>query len=317
MKSPIIERILNSTGQPDLIELLTDRIPLPDLQSLLLEVYRRKTKKITPEKLLYQYQHNRFLKPSNLYTTKFIKFDQLTFSLLPADFTPIELSPLSPLGSNSVLAPVDQNNTVSTIRNTEVSSDNTVVLALECALRRKQSKKCHPKSSKIIKLCSNQRLVRAQFFSESATFAHFKVLSLVTAGRDYGNYKFELKTINEMIGYFIKIIHFCKEQGFKILSSRIRIISPREGVLKKINIIKNELSQQWPGVIIQTQKDLNDNWHYYSNLRFQIFVTNLDNQEYLIVDGGDTDWTQQLLSDKKERLLIGGFGSERFIYCFG
>jgi len=35
------------------------------------------------------------------------------------------------------------------------------------------------------------------------------------------------------------------------------------------------------------------------------------------VDGGFTDWTQQLLSNRKERLLISGMGSERFVFCFG
>jgi hypothetical protein len=39
--------------------------------------------------------------------------------------------------------------------------------------------------------------------------------------------------------------------------------------------------------------------------------------DYFIVDGGFTDWTQQLLSNRKERLLISGMGSERFVSLFG
>jgi hypothetical protein len=39
--------------------------------------------------------------------------------------------------------------------------------------------------------------------------------------------------------------------------------------------------------------------------------------DYSIVDGGFTDWTQQLLSNRKERLLISGMGSERFVSLFG
>jgi hypothetical protein len=30
-----------------------------------------------------------------------------------------------------------------------------------------------------------------------------------------------------------------------------------------------------------------------------------------LVDGGSTDWTQQLLGNRKERLLISGLGLER------
>ena len=39
--------------------------------------------------------------------------------------------------------------------------------------------------------------------------------------------------------------------------------------------------------------------------------------EFFLADGGFTDWTRRLLSDRKERLLISGLGSERFILCFG
>ena len=31
-----------------------------------------------------------------------------------------------------------------------------------------------------------------------------------------------------------------------------------------------------------------------------------------LIDGGFTTWTQQLLSNNKERLLISGLGTERF-----
>lgn len=33
--------------------------------------------------------------------------------------------------------------------------------------------------------------------------------------------------------------------------------------------------------------------------------------EFEIGDGGGTDWTQQLLADRKERLVIGGIGVDR------
>jgi len=36
----------------------------------------------------------------------------------------------------------------------------------------------------------------------------------------------------------------------------------------------------------------------------------------MLVDGGFTTWTQQLLSNRKERLMTSGLGSERFCACF-
>jgi hypothetical protein len=35
------------------------------------------------------------------------------------------------------------------------------------------------------------------------------------------------------------------------------------------------------------------------------------------VDGGAMDWTQRLLSNAKERLVISGIGSERLCSAFG
>ena len=55
---------------------------------------------------------------------------------------------------------------------------------------------------------------------------------------------------------------------------------------------------------------------YYVDAGFQIYVSELSGTEYFIVDGGFTNWTQLLLNNRKERLLISGMGSERFLYCF-
>ena len=60
-----------------------------------------------------------------------------------------------------------------------------------------------------------------------------------------------------------------------------------------------------------------DGQGYYSGVRFQMYARDQAGTEYFIVDGGFTDWTQQLLSNHKERLLISGMGSERFVSLFG
>jgi hypothetical protein len=49
---------------------------------------------------------------------------------------------------------------------------------------------------------------------------------------------------------------------------------------------------------------------YYPGVRFQIYARDLAGTEYFLVDGGFTDWTRQWLSNRKERLLIGGMSSE-------
>jgi hypothetical protein len=61
MKEKIIERILRTAQVPDLLEVLTQRLSQSDLQSLLLEVYRKRAHILTPRHLLQQYEQNRFV----------------------------------------------------------------------------------------------------------------------------------------------------------------------------------------------------------------------------------------------------------------
>ena len=55
---------------------------------------------------------------------------------------------------------------------------------------------------------------------------------------------------------------------------------------------------------------------YYSSVGFQIFINDKRGEPVMIGDGGLTDWTQKLLANRKERCLISGIGSERFVGCF-
>ena len=48
MNSPLLERILRESQGADVLDLLAERLSPTDLQSLLLEVYRRRAARITP-----------------------------------------------------------------------------------------------------------------------------------------------------------------------------------------------------------------------------------------------------------------------------
>ena len=52
MSNPIIERIQREAGVPDLVDALVERLDPTDLQSLLLEVYRRHAARVNPSQLL-------------------------------------------------------------------------------------------------------------------------------------------------------------------------------------------------------------------------------------------------------------------------
>ena len=47
---------------------------------------------------------------------------------------------------------------------------------------------------------------------------------------------------------------------------------------------------------------------YYVGACFRVYASNGAGEEFELVDGGLTTWTQQLLSNAKERLLVSGLG---------
>jgi hypothetical protein len=119
-------------------------------------------------------------------------------------FRPVELSPVCPLGTASVLSPISQDWIVSTIRNSEVVSDSTNVLAVECAVRRRDQKNRSSSQSAPVHLAASHRLLRGQKISpRPGVLQHFRIFSLCSAGRDPGNLRFETETISLHIGFFL------------------------------------------------------------------------------------------------------------------
>lgn len=315
MTEKILKRIIKKTNIPDIDEALVNRISFTDLQSLLLEVYRRKVKNLDSSHLLKQYKTNRFVQPSSINPQLMLQFDLLAYSLLPESYEVMELSPVSPLGSCSLVAPVDQNNVLTTIRNTEVSSDSTNLLALEGAQRRMQLLKKDKKDTTRIKLCASQRLLRTQTFDESASVPHFKILGLCAAGRDEGSYHFEQETLEEQLSFFIKLLLKAQAIDISIASIRIVLILIDPGISEKAHQVEENLKIQHP--YIRTEIiNMGKKQSYYATVRYNVFATNSQGKEYFLCDGGFTDWTQQLLQNRKERYLISGFGTERLFLVF-
>jgi len=318
MREKIIERISKTAQAPDLLEVLAGRLSQSDLQSLLLEVYRKRAHTLTPRHLLQQYEQNRFVQPAAVDPRQLLEFDRLAYSLLPSSFELLELSPVCPLGTNSVVAPVDQDNAVTTIRNTEVCSDSTNVLALECARRRRGSSrgKGHPDAD--TKLCASHRLLRPHLPDDPASFPHFRIFSLCTAGRDRGSYGFEVAALREHLEFYVRFLQSARQAGFRLEAVRTKITVFDES---RYQVLKAEvlevLSRSYANVEFMFNQEPGSGQGYYTGVRFQMYARDQAGTEYFLVDGGFTDWTQQLLSNRKERLLISGMGSERFVSLFG
>jgi hypothetical protein len=310
----ILERILRETGIPDLVETLSERLSPTDLQSLLLAVYQRHVETSTPSQLLERYEQDRFVRPSDIAPQTLVEFDQLVWSTLPDAYTSIELSPVCPLGTTAAIATVSQNKVVSTIRNTEVVADITNVLALECASQRRQILRSDPKGRERVQLCASHRVVRGQVFGGPASFPHFRLLGLCAAGRDEGSFQFETSSLVEQIAFYMRLLQEAARLGYHAYQFRIAITDLEDG--QRIQTLEERVLAPLAASYRDARCELDPNRTtgrgYYVGACFHTYATNAVGVEFELVDGGFTTWTQQLLNNRKERLLISGLGVERF-----
>jgi len=306
----IIERIERQAGIPGLASILAEQLSPTDLQSLLLEVYRLRSSRLKPAAVLADFAANRFVRPSAVSPLAFLRWEQAAFSHLPPGFEPLELSPVCPLGSNSAVAQVDQNWAVSTARNTEVVSDSTNVLALECALRRRALLRQDPKSSQAVHLAASHRLLRAQRFDSPDSVPHFSLFALCSAGRDPGSMQFEWTNLRLHVGFYLKALR-------AYLGPRLPLhLSATDfGATARVEQVEAQLLSGF-----RSEADRIDCAYdgertagkgYYPGLCFHIHATTASGRRLELADGGCVDWTQKLLSNAKERLVTSGIGSER------
>ena len=306
--SKTTERIEGELGIPGLIALLSERLSPTDLQSLLLEVYRAQAEKRSPAAVLADYESNRFVRPSTASPVRLAEWERIAFASLPDGFEAVALSPVSPLGTSSAVGLVDQNRVVSTIRNSEVVSDSTNVLALECAVRRRKMLRENPKSRESVHLAASHRLLRAQKYDNPNSIPHFSAFALCSAGRDTGNWQFELETLAAHIGFYIRALRAFAGSDLKIKVA-MTVMGQKLAVLQAALA---PLHRQFETVEWAIDDERTGGKDYYADgLCFHLYAAAPAGAWLELVDGGAVDWTQKLLSSAKERCVISGIGSER------
>lgn len=311
----IVERIERRAGVPGLASILADQLSPTDLQSILLEVYRIRGNRMRPSAVLADYESNRFVRPSAVSPICNVRWEQIAFSHLPQGFQPVALAPVCPLGTNSVVAPIDQNWAVATARNTEVVSDSTNVLALECAVRRRELLRADGKSSEPVHLATSHRLLRAQHYDDPALVAHFSTFALCSAGRDQGNLQFELSELRLHIGFYLRSLRAFLGPGVPLYVS-VADFNPSTRV-ELVEVMLAAVRAEFEGIECVLDEHRTSGRGYYCDLCFHIHAAAASGRRLELVDGGCVSWTQALLSNAKERLVISGIGSERLCAEFG
>jgi hypothetical protein len=277
-------RIEREAGLPGLAAALATLAPT-DLQSLLLHVFGEQVARRDPRALLRQYERDASVAPG-----RSVHALEARAFAAAAEFEPVALAPVSPLGLNAVLGNLGQNNVASTIRMTEVLADPTAALALEAAVRRRAN------PGETVRLCAVCRVLRLQPVPPGRGFSqHFALFALVTAGRAQPSHGFEIEALREHVA-----VHRALLAGIEHV---VRLTDVPERGLAAIE-----------GAV--ADPDRTRARGYYDGALLDIAAVDCEGESVGLVDGGLTDWTQRLLSNRKERLFTSGIGlallAERF-----
>ena len=300
---PAVQRIVREHGARDILALLGQELSGADLTALLIEVMHRRAAALSPADVLAAYERDRFVRPAAVDARRLVEVELAALDAVVPPFLPVATSPLAPLGTHSVVAGVNQNRVVATVRRSEVAADPTTSLALEAAVRRRRLLASDRRSSAIVHLASVDRVVRAQQFDGPLSFPHFTLLGLVSAGRDTGSRSFELAAMRAHLHALLRVTD---RLGFPQVTIDLTDFGGRHGdVLQTLMAsVTTDCTQvsAWPERTAARG--------YYPNLCFRLSIVS-DGETIEVGDGGIVTWTQSLVESRKERLMTSGLSLER------
>lgn len=343
MDSKIVNRIAGHAGVPELVSILSEDLPASDLQSLLLHVYTARVAALDEGHMAAR-SGKGVLQPSAVDGRLLHLVNHCAYQAA-ASFEAVDLSPVCPLGLNHVLGGIEQNSVLSGIRQMEVLADPTTAMALECAQRRKEP--ARQKDGEPVRLCTSARVLRLQPMTLPGHVHHFRLFSMVTAGRDRGSSRFELDHLREHVSAYLRLFRILNQHGFSLASPLVEIsdmplirllldrragddlpdqvLDPAKELadldtpesrpsVTRLGLVQSDvfrpLSAEFPEAEFRLNLARLQSVGYYNSLALRISPATASGQRVAIADGGFTDWTARLLQNRKERLLTSAIGLE-------
>lgn len=175
-----------------------------------------------------------------------IKLESAFYTVVPEKFHAVEVSPISPLGLNSVITKVSQDISLSAIRGSEVVSDPTTSLALECATRRKKQLVNKDTRMELVNLATAQRVLRLQPFDKNKGYEqHFTLFGLCTGGRDKGDASFVVDSTIEHISIWLDLIKHLNGGGYTFdnISVNLSDIRVLEKLITTLSLPREEINK--------------------------------------------------------------------------
>ncbi|MFO0761493.1 MAG: hypothetical protein U0359_33750 [Byssovorax sp.] len=281
---------------------LAEGLAASELWSLLLDVLARRAGARTPPDLLRQWERDGFTRPAYIDQRTLVALDGHLLAAASA-FEAIELSPLAPLGVCSAVGLASQNKVVSALRGTEVVSDPTNVLALECARRLRED------PGREVRLATCHRCVRAQEIPKKPGFApHFRIFCLVTAGRERKDHAFLVDALVEHITTQLAALDRLEHHGYAFPGRSVKVLATaaRAGLGDRV-----AAAVRGAPVVRAPLEHA-----YYDGLRFMISVQSPSGDEVPLIDGGAFDWVGKLAQNRRLSFVASGMGSQLVALLF-
>lgn len=297
LNHPALKKILAKTGVPDLIEKLADSLSPGELSSLLLEVYRQKIAKLRPADLLASLPQNRFVAPSALdpLVLKEGELDALKLAVAMG-FQPVELGPVTPLGSSAVYGRINQNNVLSALRNCEVIADPSNLLCLLMT-----SEQVQTKATALHWICSH-RTLRTAWVEGPGRYAHFQMLAACSL--------LQTRELEPLIEAVLKHLVLQKALfqhfGLEDMTLKFWLKSAR----KQAGLALWECLQSSGEFEAELQSETGSD--YYQGFQIKTYAR-LGEHHLELADCGLVPWAAELKGDKHLNALISGVGLERIL----
>jgi hypothetical protein len=279
-------------------ERLASELRGSELQSVLLEVMARRAHARTPRELVLQYGTDPFCEPA--------PSDQRTIHavdghllLAASAFEAVELSPVAPLGASSAVALTDQKRVLSALRATEVVSDPTNVLALECARRLRSDPR------RAVHLATSQRVVRAQALPRPTPPGfkqHFRLFALASGGLEAKDHAFTVESVVLHAQTLLRALDRLESDGYAFGARRIDVFATPERRVVAERIVARLAP-------LATLAAL-EHPYYSGGIRYQIWVTADEGALLPLADGGVFDWLAKLTSNRRAVYVASGIGSQ-------
>jgi hypothetical protein len=282
---------------PAAYDALTRGLPASRLWSLLLDVVEARAAGRRYGELVEQWDRDRFVQPAIVDQRSLVEVDRHLLGATAA-FESIELSPVAPLGVCTLMGHASQNKVLSALRGTEVVSDPTNVLALECARRLRRD------PATVVRLATSHRCVRAQPIPKERGFtANFRIFCLVSAGLERQNHGFVVDAMAEHINTMRHALDRLEQHGFAFPARRITVLTRED-----TGALGDRIVAMLEDAVVE--RGLLEHPYYNKGLRFQIAARTSEGLDIPLVDGGAFDWVARLTSNRRAVYVASGLGSQ-------